>query len=95
MAKSGAERQKDLRQRKKRQGYKQINMYLDRESTERLEKLMTASGQGIVDTFKRALGAYEYAYSVKLGDAFKQQKKTQKPRKKRRKEKEQIRQVRI
>ena len=95
MAKSGAERQKDLRRRKKRQGFKQINMYLDRESTERLEKLMAASGQGIVDTFKSALGAYEYVYSVKLGDAFKQVKKTQKPRKKRRKEKEPIRKIRI
>jgi hypothetical protein len=105
MAKNSATRQKELRKRKKHLGYKQINIFIDRKSTERLERLMEEIDDSIVGTISSALKAAEYIhFNLELPDIVTKyspedsevhQKKRQKQRKARKKKKEPVRMIRI
>jgi len=61
MAKSGKQRQKEFRERRK--GQRQINVFIDRESSERLDRIRDELNESIADVLQRTMEFYEDSHS--------------------------------
>ncbi|UCD88530.1 MAG: hypothetical protein JSW04_08630 [Desulfobacterales bacterium] len=66
MAKSGKQRQKEFRERRKNR--RQINVYFNQESSERLDRLKDELNVSIAGVLQRTMEFYENSHSTHGGD---------------------------